>query len=359
MLGVLAGEVDPEWGGDIFCATIHVCHELADYQRMADWTQATEEWCRQFGSDAIYAGVCRVHRLELRSVLGEWETVESDLSEVCSGLAGSNPWVAGEGWYQLGELRRLKGDGVAARDAYALAREAGIDPVPGEALLELHEGASAKAWTVITRALDGRDRVARVRLLRAAIEIALVTGREESGAAFRDELRSAAKDYASAGFTAWADQADGMISYAHGDAPSAVDSILKALAYFRRQRLKCEQARALAWLGAAYELGGDAAHAELVRVEASAVFDALGAQANLGVSRRAAPGTGPLTPRESEVLEEVARGASNREIAQRLFISEKTVGRHLANIYLKLGLTSRTAAAAWWRDEDGSRSSPR
>ncbi|WP_448003614.1 class I SAM-dependent methyltransferase [Agromyces bauzanensis] len=79
MLGVLADEIEPEWGGDIFCTTIHACHELADYQRMADWTQATEEWCRQFGSDAIYAGVCRVHRLELRSAAGDWDSVEDAL----------------------------------------------------------------------------------------------------------------------------------------------------------------------------------------------------------------------------------------------------------------------------------------
>ena len=54
--------------------------------------------------------------------------------------------------------------------------------------------------------------------------------------------------------------------------------------------------------------------------------------------------------REAEVLECIAAGAGNREAAARLFISEKTVGRHLANVYLKLGVNSRTAAAAWWRD---------
>ena len=59
----------------------------------------------------------------------------------------------------------------------------------------------------------------------------------------------------------------------------------------------------------------------------------------------AAPGG--LTKRELEVLAGVAAGASNRDVAKKLFISEKTVGRHLANIYVKLGVSSRTAAAAW------------
>jgi len=54
-----------------------------------------------------------------------------------------------------------------------------------------------------------------------------------------------------------------------------------------------------------------------------------------------------LTPRERDVLKLVAQGLSNPEIAQRLFLSEHTVHRHLANIRHKLGLSSRAAAAAW------------
>ncbi|WP_448809124.1 LuxR C-terminal-related transcriptional regulator [Agromyces bauzanensis] len=352
MLDVLAGEIEPEWGGDIFCTTIRACYELADHRRMADWTQATEEWCRQYGSDAIYTGVCRVHRLELRSEVGDWDSVEDALAEVCGTLAPGNLWVAGEGWYQLGELRRLRGDAMGAREAYALAREAGIDPLPGEALLELQDGNPERAWNLVKTALAGRDRLARARLLRASVEIALATGRGDEAVASRDELRAIAHDYRSEGFRAWADHADGMLALADGDAPASVAALGEALGYFRAQRLRCEQARVLAWLAAAHELGGDRSQAEHLRAEASAMFERLGARAQLDVMRhRVEESTGPLTAREREILEHAARGASNRDIADRLFISEKTVGRHLANIYLKLGVGSRTAAAAWWRDE--------
>jgi LuxR family transcriptional regulator, maltose regulon positive regulatory protein len=54
-----------------------------------------------------------------------------------------------------------------------------------------------------------------------------------------------------------------------------------------------------------------------------------------------------LTPRELDVLKLVAQGMSNPDIAQRLYLSEHTVHRHLANILRKLGLSSRAAAAAW------------
>src|SRR6185295_15402633 len=59
---------------------------------------------------------------------------------------------------------------------------------------------------------------------------------------------------------------------------------------------------------------------------------------------------GGLTAREVEILRLIAAGSTNREVAASAFISEKTVSRHLANIFAKIGVTSRTAAAAWARD---------
>ena len=143
MLPVLAEEIPVEWAGDIYCTLMHVCHELAEHRRMEDWTRATERWCRSLGSEAVYSGICRVHRLELRTARGEWADLETDLSRVSADLAGGSPWVAGEGFYQLGELRRLRGDAPGAAEAYAQARAVGIDPQPGEALLALGAGDGA------------------------------------------------------------------------------------------------------------------------------------------------------------------------------------------------------------------------
>jgi len=82
------------------------------------------------------------------------------------------------------------------------------------------------------------------------------------------------------------------------------------------------------------------------------VFDQLGAApdlarvAELSPPARGAP-PGRLTEREAEVLKLVARGRTNRDVAAELFISDKTVARHLSNIFAKLGLSSRAAATAW------------
>ncbi|MDX2376913.1 LuxR C-terminal-related transcriptional regulator [Microbacterium sp. LRZ72] len=350
MLSVLAGELPGEWAGDVYCTTIHLCHGLADFRRMEDWTAATERWCRQFGSDAIYTGVCRIHRLELLSARGAWADVEEHLDRESTTLRSGSLWIAGGGFYQLGEIRRLRGDVEGARAAYASAREAYIDPQPGEALLALHENDLERAWDGIARALDHADRLNRVRLLRAAVEIALATGRRAEAAAFSSELSASAERYGSAGFSAWAAHARGMLAVADADTAAAVRELRAAVAAYRRERLPHDCAHALAWLGRACERAGEHDSAARERSESDAILERLGAERPIPTRLPAeqAPSLGPLTTREAEVLACIAEGASNREAAQRLFISEKTVGRHLANIYLKLDVVSRTAAAAWW-----------
>ncbi len=353
MLGVVGGDVAPEWAGDILCMTIHACYELADYRRMAEWTRATEEWCAGYGAEAVYVGVCRVHRLELRSAAGEWTETETELERACIDLRSADPWVAGEGWYQVGEIRRLRGEADGARAAYAQARDAGIDPAPGEALLHLAEGAGERAWALLSTALVGRDRMARVRLLRAGIEVALATGRGDEARAMLDELAGAARDYGTDGFRAWAEHAQGMVALADGDSDAAIAAFHRALTLFTRLGLRWEQGSLRSWIAAALEARGDEASGAQLRAEAAELFDRLGARPVVVQARPEAASTGPLTAREAEILALVAEGGSNREVANRLFISEKTVGRHLANIYLKLGVGSRTAAAAWWRDSVG------
>ena len=204
---------------------------------------------------------------------------------------------------------------------------------------------------MITASLEQRDRMGRARLLRPGVEIALAVGRPEWARQLVDELEADAGDFGSEGFQAWAAHAAGMVLVHEGDAGAAIGRLHTALDLFRRLRQPWEQANVLSWLATAHELQGEAALAAEVREQAQGLFGRLGAPPVV-VHGAAGPGaaTGPLTARESEIVELVARGRSNREIAEELFISEKTVSRHLANVYLKLDVGSRTAAAAWWHD---------
>ena len=83
---------------------------------------------------------------------------------------------------------------------------------------------------------------------------------------------------------------------------------------------------------------------------AGTVFEQLGAAPDIArvraLSRTGATGFGSLTGRELQVLRLVATGMTNHAIAAELFLSEKTVARHLSNIYTKLRVSSRAAATA-------------
>lgn len=355
MLCVLAGDVEPEWASDILCTVIHTCHELADYQRMADWTRATEAWSRRHSSEGVLSGVCRVHRLELRCARGEWDAAEQSLAAVCTDIAAVNTWVTAEGWYQYGELRRLRGDPDGALDAYGQARKAGIEPLPGEALLAFDAGDRARAWSLLTESLSARDRLARVRLLRPAVEVAVATGRMDDAQTLAAELASSAAEYGTPGLHAWSEHANGMVALARGDTDAAAAALIRAGDLFRQLGLRWERARVSAWRAAVHDLQGDDEAADHYRAEAKTLFVDLGAEPSLRVVLPEREAAGPLTPREHEILTLVADGASNRDAAARLFISEKTVSRHLANIYLKIGVGSRTAAAAWLRAERARR----
>ncbi|WP_026820255.1 helix-turn-helix transcriptional regulator [Arthrobacter castelli] len=357
MLPVLAGQVAAEWAGDIYCTVIHVCHQLADLRRMRAWTTATERWCEQFTNGVTYSGICRVHRLQLLSFEGGWEVLEEELVRSSADLEDRNPWVAGEAYYQLGDIRRLRGNAPGAWDAFGRARELGVEPQPGEALLYLDTGRPDAGWSALCAALDVPDRLARARLLRPAVHLAQLQGLPDEAERLCRELEETAAAFASSGFRAWAEHARAGLLTAQARPGEALPLLRSAARLYHDLRGRYEVA-------GIYELMGQA-HRDLGQLELAAANSAAALQIyrSLGAGRdieRLSPTTSPagLTPREVEVLARVAEGASNKDIAAALFISQKTVGRHLANIFIKLGVTSRTAAAAWAHDRKLAASPP-
>lgn len=351
MLPVLAGQVAPEWAGDIYCTVIHACHQLADLRRMRAWTSATERWCEQFTNGITYSGICRVHRLQMLSFEGGWEALEEELIRSAADLEDRNGWAAGEGYYQLGEIRRLRGNTSEAWKAFSRARELGIEPQPGEALLYVASGRPDVGWSALRTVLDVPDRLARARLLLPAVAVANLLGFHDEAERLCSDLEKTAADYSSAGFQAWACHARALLLTSQ----SRPDESLPLLGLAARDYQDLHSRYDLAKI---YELMGQA-HLDLGQPELAAantsaaleIYRELGAAPDI---RRLSPAVSPggLTPRELEVLICLAQGASNKEIAASLFISQKTVGRHVANIFTKLGVSSRTAAAAWAHDQN-------
>lgn len=346
MLPVLAGQLPPEWAGEIYCTVIHACHELADLHRMRAWTQATEQWCEQFPSEVVYSGICRIHRLQLLSVEGGWEAAERAIEQGGAELEGRNNWVAGEAFYQVGEIRRLRGDSSGAKEAYARARGLGTEPQPGESLLQHAAGKSSAAWTGLCAALAGRDRLACARLLMSGVEIALALGHREEAERLCGQLEETAAEFATAGFRAWAGQARAAVLIAESRHAEALPVLQASAQEYRGLRARYELARVYEQLAQAHRGLGLSGAAAADSAAALAIYRELGALPD--VQRLDGGGLpGGLTEREADVLALTAAGASNKDTAEALFISQKTVGRHLANIFAKIGVSSRTAAAAW------------
>jgi DNA-binding CsgD family transcriptional regulator len=342
MVTVLDGRLAPFVSGTLYCHTIATCHEVADIRRMSRWIDLTEQWLATFPAAVAFGGLCAVHRAQLHLFRGEWDEAERKALEVVADLNANRIDYAAEAWYVVAEARRLRGDPSAA-DAYDEAHARGRDPQPGRALLRLREGDPAGAAASVRAAVAaaGPDPLRRASLCAAAVEIAVAAGRLDDAAASASELAETVSTYTTSGLEAMATAARGAVLLAEGRAEEALPVLREACRRWQE-------------LGAAYDAAGTCVRlAEAYRAlddEASAVAEIARAEATyerLGAHRPPRESPGGLTRRECEVLALVADGRSNRQIGEELYISDRTVARHLTNIFHKIGVTSRTQAARY------------
>lgn len=347
MLPVLADRVAPDWAGNIYCTIMWICYELMDLRRAREWTRATERWLTGFSDAVMYLGVCRAHRLQLHAVEGAWAELERGAAEVERDLIDLNLEAVAETAYTLGESYRIRGMHDLASACFRTAAERGRDPQPGVALLRLATGDAEGAWATVCAAVSaaGPDPFPCARLLQAQVEIGLAAGHLNPAAVAAERLEETRRKFPTLGFAAWADQARGAVLLAGGDAGAALVPLSDAAAGFRRMSAPYDAARTDLLLAHAQRALGDPDTADALDRAANEAFVRLGVPCP--GAGTAEPLPGGLTAREAEVLVAVAVGGSNRDVAAALTISEATVRRHLANIYLKLGVGTRTAAAAW------------
>lgn len=347
MLPVVAGDVKPEYAGGIYCDMIAVCHDLADPQRARHWTETTERWCAQFSSAAMYLGICRVRRVQLLNLGGAWSEAEREALQVCRDVEGINASVVAEAYCQLAEIHRLRGELDQAARALEQVRVRGGDTQPEEARLALAHGAGGEAADGLRLALarSEGDPLRRAPLLLAQAEVGHRTSDPSTAEAARLELAEISASFPSPGMSAWAAHAHGMAALAAGECEAAIAPLRKAIGSYEAMSAPYSAAQARLLLAECLRKVGHDDNAEAEDLIASRSLADLGARTS---GRQIPPGG--LTAREAEVLGRVAEGETNRQVAAALHITEKTVGRHLSNVYLKLGVASRTAAAAWAHD---------
>jgi DNA-binding CsgD family transcriptional regulator len=350
MLAALSDRLDPMWTGAIYCGLLDACHELADLRRAADWTEATRRWCEPLPTASLYPGICRVHWAELLAARGSWDEAEAEALAACQELERIDVFAVADGHYEVGEIRRFRGDLAGAEAAYDLAHELGRDPQPGLALLRLAQGKPAAAASSIAAALQVASPapLERARLLAAQVPIALAAGDLETATAAAAELSATAATFGSVGLQAEAHRCRGAVELAAGQTVTALAALRQACGLWQELDVPYEMARTRVLVADAYDALDDGDAAARERAAARACFERLGAVGDLRLlDAEGAAAPAGLTRREVEVLTLVATGRTNRQIAEELVLSEKTVARHVANIFTKLGVSSRSAATAF------------
>ena len=350
MLAVVAGELSPIMTGLMYCSVIDACCEVYELRRAREWTFALSRWCEQQSEMVAFTGACLVHRAEILQFHGAWPEALAEAGRAYERSQQAPPKPPGAALYLQAEIYRLLGDYTKADEAYRDASRLGYEPQPGLALLRLAQGRTDAASAAIRRLLIATTDGQRAKLLPAYLEIMLAAGEVEDARSACQELQALAEAFDTDVLRAVVAQGHGALALGHGDARAAIGPLRRAFELWERLEAPYEAARVRVLVGQACQALGDDEAAGLEFDAARSVFAQLGAQpdlARLDTTRAPTSPPGPLTARELEVLRLIAAGHTNKGIAGKLRLSERTIDRHVSNILNKLDVPSRAAATAY------------
>jgi DNA-binding CsgD family transcriptional regulator len=364
MVAASAGSLSPLITGLLYCSAIDSYHCVYAIDRAREWNGALFRWCEAQPQLVTFTGACLVQRAELLELAGDWDEAREEARRVAArATAPAGNEGANQALYRLGELYRLRGELVLAEEAFRAASQLGVEPQPGLALLRLAQGKREQALTSLRRLVSSeQDPLERLRFLPAYIEILLARSEPTPSAAdpsSGEEVERAVADlaaiaarFAAPMIAALAADARARLRLCQGDAEGALSDLRRAFQTWQEIGAPYLAARTRVALCRAYRALGDRDAAELEQQAAQVAFEKLGAASDLralGALREGQQGAPAhrLTPRELAVLRLLSAGMTNKAMAAQLHLSEKTIDRHVSNIFMKIGVATRAAATAF------------
>lgn len=353
MVAVLSEEISPIVAGIVYCAVIETCQKIYDLQRAREWTTALSQWCDDHSELIPFRGQCLVRRAEILQLNGEWANAIHEVQKACKLLSEPPGETAtGEAYYRQGEIFRLQGRLSEALEMFRIASKWGRNPQPGLALLRLMQGQFDTARAAIQQLEnEKKDPITRSRILPAYVEIMLLVSEQTKAQKATDELMEIASRMHADYLLAVALYTKGNTLLHSDKINPALECLKESWQLFNQTKAVYESARARILLGQAYHRLGDDDSAELEFNAAGNVLKNLGAVPDIErlnlLTGHSYSNNHKLTPRELDVLQLLATGKTNKEIASQLFISQRTVDRHVSNIFAKLNISSRSAATAF------------
>ena len=355
MAAATGGEVASHGAvGEICCRLLSACELATDVRR-------AEQWMGVIGRSVAWTDfvmpTCRTHYGGILVALGRWEEAETELRDA---LETFKRGYRGDGAFPLLRLADLRVRQGRYEEAEQLLEGAEWHPRArrSTAAIALARGDLALAEELAALCMEGADTAdpGCAPVLALLAEIQLRRNERPAAEGTLARLRALAEGARDELVTALLQLTEGRVAAAASD-ERAVARLRTALEALSALNLPLEAARARLDLARALAQGSAEAAAAEARLALRA-FESLGAARDVdaaaallrelgegGRARRRAHG--PLTARESEVLDLLASGLSNADIADRLVISTRTAEHHVASVLSKLGLRSRAEAAAY------------
>ncbi len=341
------------------CLLIDACEQIRDFERAGQWCSKVKEICKRWRHNAMFA-TCRTQYASVLVWKGNWLEAEMELTAAANELREFRPLQINSSLVRLADLRRKQGRWVEASRLFDEVESHWLKPL-GCAALAFDKGEYEKAANFAERFLrqiPEAEKTKRIPGLELLLQIYVKLGKIESAEKMLNELQQMAEMIQTLPVNAALLCGRGILNYAYEKFEAAKQNFEDAVDIYDKISSPFEASRTGLILAEVLVKLKEFPHAQSVLNTAAKNFQKLGAEKDYekailllkylykdNQKTEAGTNTFELTAREIEVLSLIAEGKNNEEIAEKLFLSIRTVEKHITNIYQKLGISGKSARA--------------